>query len=78
MDKVWISALIGALTGGFTSTTCILLMSLPLWSILVVYPLVGLLTTAVIMGVWTRLEADDCATEDNLADVLFRADTLVK
>jgi|GEM_PF-2922794 len=56
MEKIWISTLVGALTGGLVGSTCILILSAPLWSLIVTYPIVGTLASALIYGVWSRSE----------------------
>lgn len=78
MDKVWISALIGALTGGFTSCTSVVLFSMPLWGLLLLYPMMGAAIAGVIYGIWRRLEAPQCETQDALTDIFAHADALVK
>ncbi len=52
MEMVWISTVIGALTGGLAASTCVVLLSAPLWSLLFVYPGVGLVTAAGIYAFW--------------------------
>lgn len=77
MDKVWISALIGALTGGLLSTSCVLFLAAPLWALLVVYPVVGAVTTGAIYAIWHHLETD---TDNShaMAEGFVSADHLIK
>ncbi|MQQ09808.1 hypothetical protein GFB49_15185 [Epibacterium sp. SM1979] len=78
MDKLWISALVGALTGGFTSSICVVVFSMPLWSLMVIYPLIGLATFGVIYGLWRHLEAPSIQPQDGFGDKLVYADLLLK
>ncbi|MBT8153071.1 hypothetical protein KMP13_04025 [Epibacterium ulvae] len=78
MDKVWFSALIGAVTGGFTSCTCVVLLSVPLWSVLVIYPVIGAVITGIIYLVWTRLDITEDDSKEAMTDIFLRADALVK
>ncbi len=78
MDKVWFSALIGALTGGFTSCTCVVLLSVPLWSILVIYPVIGAIVTGVIYLVWSQLDVAQDEPNKAMSDLFLHADGLVK
>ncbi len=77
MDKVWISALIGALTGGLLSTSCVLFLAAPLWSLLVIYPVVGAITTGAIYAVWHHLEVETDKSRA-LAENMYHADHLVQ
>ncbi len=57
MEKIWISTLVGALAGGLIGSTCVLILSAPLWSLIVTYPLVGAFASALIYGIWSRSES---------------------
>lgn len=77
MDKIWISALTGALTGGFISFTCVLLFGMPLWGLLVIYPAFGIATTATIYGIWSHLETQKHDTQDAVVESFVNMDKFV-